>query len=360
MGTDRLKPFLRVALVCSSKQAAPEAAAARRLEEPPAEDDEPPDLWAEYDTEETLAAVERALARRYRVTRIEGDCSAYARLQKLQPDLVFNISEGFRGANRESQVPILCEILDLPCTGSDALTLGLCLDKARTKEILAHHGLPTPPFLVADSRLPRQALKAFPLPAIVKPLREGSSMGIRDNSLATTRGQLAARVRDTIRAYRQPALVEAFLPGREFTVGALGNAPDYEILPIVEINHRVLPRGANPIYGYEAKWVWDDPRRPLPVLICPAKIPAALERRIRRLVRAALLAFRIRDWCRVDLRLDAAGRPHILELNPLPGILPDPRDNSAFPAAARAAGYSYAALILRVAAAARRRIGHRP
>lgn len=359
-GMARLKPLLLVALLCSSKKAAQEVALARRHEESLVDDDEPPDFLAEYDTPATLAAVERALARRYRVSRIEGDRSAYARLQKLRPDLVFNISEGFGGTNRESQVPILCEILGLPCTGSDALTLGLCLDKARTKEILGYHRIPTPPFLVADSCVPRRTLEAFPLPAIVKPLREGSSMGIRNNSLATTRAQLDQRVRETTRAYRQPALVEAFLPGREFTVGVLGNAPHYEILPIVEIDHSVLPKGANPIYGYEAKWIWDDPRHPLPLLVCPAKISKALEQRIQRLVRAVLKVFAVRDWCRMDLRLDAAGRPQILELNPLPGILPDPRDNSALPAAARAAGYSYADLILRVAAAALRRSRRTP
>lgn len=350
-GANRLKSTLHVALLCSSKKAIREAAVVRRPEESLADDDEPPDLWAEYDTEPTLAAVERALARRYRVTRIEGNASAFARLQAIRPDLVFNICEGFGGPNRESHIPVLCEILGLPCTGSDALTLGLCLDKARTKEILAYHRIPTPAFLVAESPAdPR--LKLFPLPAVVKPLREGSSMGIRNDSLVTNRFRLARRVREIIRAYRQPALVEAFLPGREFTVGALGNAPDYELLPIVEINHRALPPGANPLYGYEAKWVWDDPARPLPMLLCPAPLTAALGNAIRRLVLDALLAFRVQDWCRVDVRLDAAGRPQVLELNPLPGILPDPRENSALPAAARAAGYTYDRLILRVAEAA--------
>ena len=328
---------------------AQEVVVARRLEKSLAVDDEPPDLWTEYDTDETLAAVESALSKRYRVTRIEGDATAYGRLQALRPDLVFNISEGFSGPNRESHIPILCEILGLPCSGSDALTLGLCLDKARTKEILLSYRLPTPAFLVTDPPTTRNTLNTFPLPAIVKPLREGSSMGIRNNSLVTTRSQLARRVGEIRRAYRQPAMVEEFLPGREFTIGVLGNAPDYEILPIVEINHRVLPQGAHPIYGYEAKWVWDDPDRPLPILICPAKISATLEKKIRRLVQDTLLAFRVKDWCRLDLRLDAKGRPNILELNPLPGILPDPRDNSALPAAARVAGLTYDQLILRVA-----------
>lgn len=352
-----MNSVLHVALVFTSKQKAQEVSVVRRPDELLVDDDEPPDLLAEYDAEETISAVEAALSQRYRVTRVEGDTRAYERLRKLHPDLVFNISEGFTGPNRESQVPILCEILGLAYTGSDALTLGICLDKARTKEILAYHRIPTARFAVVAPGASVAGLAAFRLPAMVKPLREGSSMGIRNNSLVRTRAQLRARVREIHRAYHQPALVEEFLPGREFTAGVLGNAPAYEILPLVEINHCVLPKGANPVYGYEAKWVWDDPAKPLPILVCPARISAVLARRIRALVSRALDVLGVRDWARVDLRLDAAGNPHLLELNPLPGILPDPGENSALPAAARAAGYCYTELILKVAAIALRRHG---
>ncbi|MFA5043450.1 MAG: D-alanine--D-alanine ligase [Kiritimatiellia bacterium] len=347
---------LHVALVFTSKKKAHEVSVVRRPGEVvTGDDDEPPDLLAEYDTEETISAVESALSRRYRVSRVEGDVRAYERLRKLHPDLVFNISEGFAGPNRESHIPILCEILGLAYTGSDALTLGICLDKARAKEILAYHRIPTARFEVVAPGAAAVLPASFRLPALVKPLREGSSMGIRNDSLVRTRAQLRARVRAIHRVYRQPALVEEFLPGREFTVGVLGNAPAYEILPLVEIDHSVLPRGANRVYGYEAKWVWDDPAKPLPILVCPAKIPDALAKRIRALVVRTLAVLGVRDWARVDLRLDAEGNPHVLELNPLPGILPDPGENSALPAAARAAGHCYAELILKVAAIALRR-----
>lgn len=352
-----MKSALHVALVFTSKQKAREVLVIRRPDELIGDDDEPPDLLAEYDTEETIAAVEAALSKKYRVTRVEGDRRAYECLRQLRPDLVFNIAEGFAGPNRESHIPALCEILGLACTGSDALTLGICLDKARAKEILAYHQIPTPRFVVVGPGVSAARLAAFRLPAIIKPLREGSSMGIRNDSLVRTREKLRARVNAIHRAYHQPALIEEFLPGREFTVGVLGNAPAYEILPLVEINHRVLPKGANHVYGYEAKWVWDDPAKPLPILVCPAKISAALNRRIRTLVGRALTVLGVRDWCRVDLRLDASGNPKLLELNPLPGILPDPGENSALPAAARAAGYSYENLILKVAAIALRRHG---
>ena len=353
----RLKTTLQVALVYSSKHKALEVAPVRCKAETAADDDEPPDKLAEYDTEETIAALDKALSGKCQVTRIEGDVTAFERLRVLRPDFVFNISEGFGGANRESHIPIVCEMLDLPCLGSDALTLSLCLDKARAKEILVANNLPTPAFRVADDRTAPEDLEQFPLPAIVKPLREGSSMGISNASLVRTRAELLAQTRAVMRRYAQPALVEEFLPGREFTVGLLGNEPDWEILPLVEIDHSVLPPGANPIYGYEAKWVWDDPARPLAIHVCPAPAAPDLADAIRALALRVARVMRLRDWCRMDVRLDAAGAPKIIELNPLPGILPDPRDNSALPAAARAAGYNYNDLILRVAQIALKRCG---
>lgn len=350
---------IKVALVYTSKKKAQEVSADRRPDECVVDDDEPPDLLAEYDTDETISAVASALSTHFHVTRVDGDGTAYQKLGKLKPDLVFNISEGFAGPNRESHIPIFCEVLGLPYTGSDPLTLGICLDKARTKEILSYHGVPNARFLTVDAVTPavRKQLSRFPMPAIVKPLREGSSMGIRNNSVVKTPAALIRKINEVIRQYHQPALVEEFLTGREFTVGVLGNAPDLEVLPVIEINHSVLPKGANPIYGYEAKWLWDDPANPLPVLLCPPKISASLDKRIRDLVAQAVTVLRVRDWCRVDVRLNSRGVPMIIELNPLPGILPDPKENSALPTAARAAGYSYDELIVRVAKIAARRCG---
>jgi D-alanine-D-alanine ligase len=350
---------MRIAVVYSSKHKAQEVRASRRsASDTVEENDEPPDLLAEYDSDETVSAVLSALSLRHKVIAIEGDENAYENLKKERPDLAFNISEGLPGPNRESQIPILCEMLDLPYTGSDGLTLGICLDKARTKEILSYHNVPNARFVVVSSEGDEvEALNEFPLPAIVKPLREGSSIGIACDSVVHSRAQLLEKVKAIQKLYRQETLVEQFLPGREFTMGVLGNEPELEFLPLVEIDHSVLPEGATPVYGYEAKWLWDDPADPLPILICPARIDSELEAEMRGLVRRALNILRVRDWCRIDLRLDSTRRPMILELNPLPGILPDPKENSALPAAARAAGYSYEGLLLRVAEVAARRYG---
>jgi D-alanine-D-alanine ligase len=347
---------MKIALLYSSKAGMASSVNDRLpVEKRDEEDEPPPDFLAECDSDETIDAVRAALATRHEVVPIESDARAFDRLRNAAPDLVFNIAERLVGPNRESHIPTLCEILELPYTGSDPLTLGLCLDKSRAKEILSYHKVPNPGFWIVE---PGAAVpEDVALPAIVKPLFEGSSKGIKDNSVVDRREDLIARVREVTGLYRQPVIVERFLSGREFTVGVLGNSPRYEILPIVEIDHELLPQGARPIYSYEAKWIWDTPDNPLEIFKCPAPIPAALKAKIEAVVKDTCRILRIKDWCRIDVRLDERGEPNILEVNPLPGILPKPEDNSCLPKAARTAGYNYEELILRVADEAAARYG---
>jgi D-alanine-D-alanine ligase len=348
---------MKVALLCSSKSGM-EAALFRRVEDPLEEEEEPPlDLLAECDSDETIEAIIHVLRERHQVFRIESDEKAYARLKRLRPQLVFNMSERLFGPNRESHIPTVCEILDLPYTGSDPLTLGICLDKSRAKEILSYHRIANPSFWIIES--PGDIPHGVKLPAIVKPLFEGSSKGIKNNSVVRTPAELYERVAEVIAAYREPVIVERFLSGREFTVGVLGNYPKHEILPIVEIDHTQLPAGAAPIYSYEAKWIWDSPDDPLDIFKCPAEVSEELKRKIEHLVSRTCAVLRIRDWCRIDVRLDEKGEPNVLEVNPLPGVLPKPEDNSCLPKAARTAGYSYSDLLHRVVDEAARRYGLR-
>jgi D-alanine-D-alanine ligase len=197
---------------------------------------------------------------------------------------------------------------------------------------------------------------ALPFPLFVKPCFEGSGKGVTVRSLCHNRAELVARTAELLETYRQPALIEAYLPGAEFTVAIVGNGEEARCLPIVGMNFGCLPPGAPPIYGYEAKWLWDTIDRPLDLFECPARIDASLCRAIEDAALGAYRALDCRDWCRVDVRCDADGRPMVVELNPLPGILPDPRDNSCFPKAARAAGMTYDDLIRAVADIAWRRI----
>jgi D-alanine-D-alanine ligase len=175
---------------------------------------------------------------------------------------------------------------------------------------------------------------------MVKPVAEGSSKGIQNNSVVKTKEELYERIANIIETYNQPALAEEFLTGREFTVAVIGNENPI-CLPIVEINLDELPAEANKIYSYEAKYLWDTPEKPLKMFTCPAKVPKELKVAIIKNVIEAYKATNCRDWARIDVRLDAKGIPSIIEINPLPGIMPKPEDNSCFPAAARAAGFSY-------------------
>ncbi len=317
----------------------------------------PTDFYAECDEIETVESVKEALLERHKeVIMIEADEDAYDKLRKARPEIVFNMAEGIWGESRESQMPAMMEMLRIPYTGSSPLTLALCLNKARAKEILSHYGIPTPRFLVAgDFDLDIERYLSFPM--IVKPLFEGSSKGIKNDSIVSDPPELKAKVYNVIKEYRQPALVEEYLGGREFTVALLGNGGKLRTLPIVEINYSCLPEGVNHIYSYEAKWVLDRPEAPLNIFDCPANVSDRLKRSIENVAADAFRALDVKDWCRVDIRLDAAGTPHILELNPLPGILMDPKCNSCFPKAARAAGMTFGGLVNAVIDAARERYG---
>jgi D-alanine-D-alanine ligase len=274
----------------------------------------------------------------------------------MRPDFVFNIAEGLHGPSREAQMPAMLEMLRIPYLGSDPLTLGICLDKARAKEILAYNGIPTAPFSVIRSMEDFDDMRVR-FPSMVKPLHEGSSKGIYNSSVVRTPEELEREVRTVLSTYGEPALVEEFLPGREFTVALLGNGDDVRVLPIVEIKFDALPAGVNPIYSYEAKWIWDSSDAPLEIFECPAKLEPALQEEIASLCLDAYRVLGCRDWSRIDVRLDAAGRANIIEINPLPGILPKPEDNSCFPKAARAAGMSYNQLINAVLDIAMQRCG---
>ncbi len=317
-----------------------------------------PDLYAEWDEPETIEAVAGALSALGEVIRLEAVKDFPKALLDAKPDFVFNIAEGLYGVNRESHVPSICEFLGVPYHASDPLSLALTLHKGRAKEIMAYYGVPTAPFVVANTRADARNVN-LPFPLFAKPALEGSGKGITEKSLCTNRAKLVQEVGDLLDTYQEPILIESWLPGQEFTVAIMGNGKEARCLPLVGIRWEALPLGAKPIYGYEAKWLWDTPEHPLDLFECPANVSKELARDVRS---AALGAYRVlgcRDWCRVDVRCDAAGRPMVVELNPLPGILPNPQDNSCFPKAARAAGLTYDSLIQTAADIAWRRISGR-
>ena len=318
------------------------------------------DEFAEWDSPATISAVENALSRLGKVVRLEALEDFPERLRAARPDIVFNIAEGLHGVNREAHVPAICEFYGIPYSGSDPFTLSLCLDKARTKETLSFHGIPTPKFAVVGnvSELERAA-SSLTFPLFVKPLHEGSSKGITDRNFCRTRKELLEQTSFLLENYHQPVLVEEYLPGAEFTCAVLGNGDSATVLPLVGMNFETLPDGALPIYSFDAKFVWDRPENPLQIFQCPARITSELQASIESVTLGAFRVLGCRDWARIDVRLDAAGRPNVIEVNPLPGILPDPADNSCLPKAARAAGIGYDELIQSCLKHAAARVGVR-
>ncbi len=302
------------------------------------------DEFAEWDTEETIFAVRDSLSTYHNVILIEADINCYNKLLEIRPDIVFNIAEGKKGINREAFIPSICEFLEIPYTGSDPLTLSSTLHKARTKEILSYNKIATSEYKLVDELSQLKSID-YLLPAIVKPLAEGSSKGIYNSCLVYDNEQLFKKVESTLLTYKQPCIIEHFLSGREFTVAILGNKYDLQVLPIIEINFTALPMDLAPIYSFEAKWVADTKDHPLDIFTCPASLTLDLEEKIKQTAINAFNALECKDWARIDIRLDENNIPHIIEINPLPGILPDPTSNSCFPKAARAAGLSYSEMI---------------
>lgn len=301
------------------------------------------DTFAEWDSMETIDAVKNALELGgHEVTHIEADDNAYKKLKDLKPDFVFNVAEGFYGASRESQIPAMLEMLNIPFTGSDSITIGICHDKSRCKEILSYYKIPNSKFFISNIQFDTNNLE---FPKFVKPLHEGSSKGIYNSSLANNLKELNNEIARIKECYNQPALIEDFVSGKEFTVAMLGNGENVKVLPVVEVNLDFVPDGFNKIYSYEVKWFFDTRENQLDIFTCPAKISEEIYRRIEEVCREAYKVLRIRDWARIDIRLDKNNIPNIIEINPLPGILPDPRDNSCYPKAARHAGMDYNAMI---------------
>lgn len=302
------------------------------------------DTFAEWDSEETIDAVKAALeAGGHEVTLIEADKDAYEKFKIINPEFVFNVAEGLNGSSRESQIPAMLEMLNIPFTGSDSVTIGICHDKSRCKEILSYYKIPNPKFFITDAI--HKIDEKIIFPKFVKPLHEGSSKGIYNSSVVNNSAELRNEIVRIKECYNQPSLVEEFLSGKEFTVAMLGNGDEVKVLPVVEINLDSVPEGFNKIYSYEVKWFFDTRESKLDIFKCPAEIDADLYRQIENVCKDAYKALRLRDWARIDVRLDKNNIPNIVEVNPLPGILPDPADNSCYPKAARAVGIDYNTLI---------------
>jgi D-alanine-D-alanine ligase len=262
-------------------------------------------------------------------------------LADRRPALVVNLVEDILGSSaHEMHFAGALELLGLPYSGAAPLALGLCRDKPKAKQILRAHGVPTPPFAIADGELP--ALDGLRFPLIAKPALEDGSLGITDASVAADEAALAPVVA-AIRERYGPVLVEEYVEGRELNVPVFGNAPP-EVLPISEIDFSALPPGHPRICGYEAKWRQEDVRYRATVGICPAPLAEDARRRIEHWSALAARVLGLRDYGRVDWRLSPTRGPMFLEANPNPDISP----TSGFLRSWRAAGRDYPELVERL------------
>jgi len=341
----RMKRFWRVAVLANIKD-----------ESKPKPEGVPPDAFADFDHIETVQSIQKAIETDGHETQfILADENLPYALKDYNPDICFNIAEGLGGDAREAQVPSLLEMMRIPYTGSRVLTNAIALDKTLTKRIWRDRRLPVAPFqefATGDEPL-RPELK-FPL--FVKPAREGTGMGVDMHARVENEAEMRERVKYVINSYRQPALVETFLPGREFTVGQLGRqdaklhsrhpewyeADGIHRLPILELK---TEKSATPgIYSHAAK-AQQLGKKGAPEYICPADVEPDLAKKLHHLaLRGHSLIFAT-DVSRVDFRLDAEGNPRLIEINPLPGLTPGYSDLCL---QAAAEGISYEDLILEI------------
>jgi D-alanine-D-alanine ligase len=297
----------------------------------------PPDAFADFDHIETVDHIRRALETDgHSTVFLQADRSLPCALQDEKPDICFNIAEGLGGDAREAQVPALLEMLGIPYTGSRVLTNGISLDKTLTKRIWRDRRLPVAPFQeFYDSQDPIRPELKFPL--FVKPAREGTGMGVDLNAIVRDEKELRERVQYVTGTYQQPALVETFLSGREFTVGILGRADaklysrhpqwydkdGFHRFPILELDSS---RSVTPnVYSQAAKSmnVGDEGA---PGYVCPAEVDPELEKKLKHYAWRAHNVLGALDVSRTDIRLDDEGTPRLMEINTLPGMTPDYSD----------------------------------
>lgn len=306
------------------------------------------DHFAEHDTEETVSLIERAFkARGHKVIRIGPAKALLKAIKNLNCDIVFNIAEGLYGRNRESEVPVILEAFGIPYTGSDALTLSVSLDKVISKKLFAYHKISTPAYFERSDKDNIVIPKGFSFPMIVKPRYEGSAKGIEPGSKVHDSAALRQRVRMIIETYRQPALIEEFISGWEFTVGIIGNESP-EVLPVVQ--RHVESKTDLSSHVFEKSGIGNDGLRYKEFL----EIRPELESEIKDMALAAFRGLECRDFARLDFRV--SGHPssrkkagvYLLEINPLPSLAKD----DYFAMTAELSGIPYEETINKIFAAA--------
>ncbi|MDI6758421.1 MAG: ATP-grasp domain-containing protein [Candidatus Omnitrophota bacterium] len=303
----------------------------------------PLDYYSEFDSPETIEAISRALcAKGHTVDKIDvDDFAALSYFKKKRVDTVFNIAEGRSSRFRESAIPALLDSLDISYTGSGTFSLVLAMNKALTKKILLAEGIPTPAFQVFKNST-EELNKSLRFPLIVKPNYEGSAKGINKTSVVINKEALYNKVKETISLYKQEALVEEFIEGKELTVGILENGKTI-ILPVLEIDFLSCLKSGEYFYSWRMKEHQGNIDLGLtPTFYCPGRLDKETERQVKETALRTHHAVGCFGVSRTDIRLSRDNIPYVLEINPLPGLNPC---ESNLPFMAYAAGMKYEDLI---------------
>lgn len=291
---------------------------------------------SEYYTPKTIDRVGAALEKKgHTVRMINGNKRVIEQIQEFMsdidaPGLVFNMAYGIQGTSRYSHIPSILEMIGIPYVGSSPETHSVCQNKILTKIVLKHYGIATPKFWhfkTADSNISKVRY-----PVIVKPVNESTSSGIH---IAKDSEELTRFLSDITNNYKQDALVEQFIAGREFTVSMIGNSPNVEILPIIEFDF-----GHDPML-YQTK---KTKSKRLITKLCPANISVDLEQKIKKTCLKIFEKLNMHDYCRVDLRMDAQENLHVLEVNSMASL----GIGGSFAKSAKVAGYSFDNAINRI------------
>lgn len=321
---------------------------------------EPVDM-SEYGVLDELKSVQRALIPTGHETKIVAVAlDVYKLIDELRenpPDLIFNLCESLDGdPTQEMNIASLFEILKIPYTGSRALTLGLALNKWRVKEILSYYGIPTAPHYLCknpyefDKNGYIKVKDKYPL--IVKPSREDASIGIENKSIVYNEAELKTRIEYILDEYKQPALIEQFIDGREINVSVVGNVVndenDLTVFPISEIDFSKLPSDYPKIVSYNSKWMYKTVEFAGTKAVCPAEnLSPELEKIIQDTAKKVYRIIGASDYARVDFRVKD-NIPYVLEMNPNPDISSDADEDTGFTRSGKAFGWSYEELIQRI------------
>ena len=308
-----------------------------------------PDDWLEeYDSENTIEAIQDVIETLgHKAVLLGGGRTFLERIGTTPVDLVFNLAEGAGGRSREAYIPALLEMLEIPYTHSDPLTLGLTLDKEMAKRVVRSEGILTPDFRLIRHQADVAHID-LPFPLFVKPACDGSSKGIRSYSRINDKGALKREVDRLLGDYGTPVLVETFLPGREFTAGIIGNGSPY-VLGVMEV---APAEGSVEDFVYCTTMKRECARRVR--YRCPPDLSLPLLHRVEEVALGSYRVLGCRDVARIDIRLDRYGTPYFLEANPLPGIAPGYSDLVIL---ASLVGWSYAELVKTILSSALERYG---